>query len=121
MTKQIGCVTYDDLCSSEELQANLPLIATNIVCWAGELTDTGEWVGGIGEQNARAARNLRLPIGVIERARAGRSGPDILPVIWGAYQSLLVRISIEPPQVRWTAPIVDFNSIRRTLKEETDC
>ena len=117
MTKQIACVSWDDLCSAKDAQANLVLVAQAIVIWAGEQTEQGEWVGGIGEQNQRSAKNLRLHVGVIERARALRCGPEIFPTIWTGYQDMLARVALNPPQRQtvFTAQIIPFDVLQRML------
>lgn len=89
MTKQNGC-------SANPAEINLVLEAKGIVIWAGELTEPGEPVGGIGTQNQRASRHLQLPIGVIVRARYERSGPEIYPCIVEARDRLLERLAKSP-------------------------
>ena len=90
MSEQFPCAP--SLCA-ETAKINLVLEARRIVVWAGELTEEGEEVGGIGAQNNRAARLLRLHIGVILRARARRSGPEVFPAIQAAHRDLLERIA----------------------------
>ena len=92
MTKQFGCAAH---ANTKEGQTNLALECRSIVVWAGELTDPGEEVGGIGAQNNRASRKLRLHVGVIERARAMRSGPEIAPSIFAARDNLVARLATE--------------------------
>ena len=89
-------MTKQNECSQKQAQINLVLEAKRIVIWAGELTQPGEAVGGIGTQNQRASRLLHLPIGVIVRARYERSGPEIFPSIHEARNRLLERIAKGP-------------------------
>lgn len=85
-------------CAQKQAQINLVLEAKRIVVWAGELTQPGEPVGGIGTQNQRASRLLQLPIGVIVRARYERSGPEIFPSIHEARNRLIERLAKSPWQ-----------------------
>ena len=118
MAKQFSCPTFDDFCTAQELEANLSLVAQSIIIWAGEQTEPGEWVGGIGQQNQRAAKNLRLHIGIIERGRAGRCGPEIFPTVWKAYQDFLARIASIPParQTVFTAQVIPIETLQRVLE-----
>src|SRR3990167_10904129 len=84
-----------DLCSPESEQANLVLIAQEIVFWAGSLADTGERIGGIGAQIQRASRLLRLHEGVVWRAWYLRAGPEIYPTIYEARCALIERLATQ--------------------------
>lgn len=120
MTKQINRMSFADLCSAENEHENLSQIMQAIVIWAGEQTEPGEWVGGIGEQKQRSSKNLRLHLGIIERARELRAGPEVMPTIWTAYQELLVRMAAVPPQRQTlhTAQVVSLEEVQRVLKPQ---
>lgn len=103
MSARKFCSPFLDFASAKEEQANLLLACQAIVIWAGEQTEPGEWVGGKGEQNLRAARNLRLHLGVVERARACRSGPEIAPAIFEARDAFIANLK-EKEARRWRSP-----------------
>ena len=117
MTKQIACPTFEDFCGAQDEVTNHLLLLQSIVIWAGEQTEPGEWVGGIGEQNQRAARNLQLHVAVIERARAMR-GVEALPMVWEAYQKFLGRLAATPPprqQSVYAAQLIPFETMRQVI------
>lgn len=93
--------------SEHEEQRNLADECRAIVVWAGELTEPGEEVGGIGAQNNRAAKWLRLHIGVIERAREGASGPVIAQTIFAARDAFIESVEFAG---------VLLNQVRKRLK-----
>ena len=86
-------MSSQNLCSSKDELANLVLEAQRIVFWAGSLVEDGEQIGGIGQQQRRASRLLRLHDGVVWRAWYARAGPEIFPTIWEARNSLIERLA----------------------------
>ncbi len=91
MAKHNLCSPNLPFADAQSEQANLVLEAQRIVVWAGELSEFGEPVGGIGTQLNRAARLLQLHPGVVWRARYKRAGPEIFPTIWEARNALVER------------------------------
>ena len=86
-------MTTQETCWDENPNANLVLEARRIILWAGQLTNAGEEIGGIGAQLNRAAELLQLHHGIVWRAYQRRSGPEIFPTILEARNALLERMA----------------------------